>query len=94
MESSDIRELMAERLGGPKSEKVKPKLHMRMHQLDDGKFLVEHEMHGGDYSEPANTPKKFAPADLKALHDHIDTHYGEPKPEPVLASGAGVEIKS
>lgn len=86
----DLKELIAERLGGSKAKKT-ARLHMTMHPMDDGKFYVEHHMRGGEATDIADSPKQYAPAGLKELHDHIDKHYA-PKEEVAENTGSGVEV--
>jgi hypothetical protein len=70
----DIHSLMAEKLGSGKKGKKKAKLHMHIRPLDDGKYHVQHQMSGGD--EGSSEASEHAPANLKALLDHIGQHYG------------------
>lgn len=74
---NELKNLMAEKLGGMKAA-PKAKLHMHMHKMDDGKFLVEHHMRGG--SEPTPESKQFAASDMKELISHIGKHYSEEVP--------------
>lgn len=57
---------------GKDAPKKKGTLHMHLHQMNDKKFHVEHEMRGG--SEPSER-EEYGAADLKELHKHIDRHF-------------------
>lgn len=70
---------MAEKLGGGKPKKS-AKLHMNIHKMDDGKFLVQHDYRGG--TEPTPESSQHAPASMKELVAHLGKHYGEDAPEP------------
>lgn len=85
----DMHEMMAEKLGGGKKPK-KAKLHMHVHKMDDGKFMMEHHMTGGE--EAPAEPTQHAAVDIKELLSHVGKHFGgddeaapEQNPEPQQA---------
>lgn len=76
MEAHKMMELMASSLGGQEKTPKKPKLHMHIHQMDDGKFHVQHDYRGGHTLDTMPESSEHAPTDMAALHQHIDKHYG------------------
>lgn len=71
-----LKSLMAEKLGGAKKPSSKAKLHMHIHKMDDGKYLMEHHMRGG--SEPTSgEPTQHAAVNMKELISHIGKHFGD-----------------
>jgi hypothetical protein len=84
MEGGSLKELMAAHLGSGEKKK-KAKLHMNIHKLDDGKFMVEHSYRG---NEPTPESTQHAPANLKELHAHLDEHYGPEESESPAEAAA------
>lgn len=85
MEES-LKSLMAEKLGSGKKPK-KAKLHMHIHKMEDGKFMMEHHMKGG--SEPMPEPTQHAAVDMKELVSHIGKHFSDDGPAPQMAAAPG-----
>jgi hypothetical protein len=80
-----LASMMAEKLGGGKPAK-KAKLHMHIKKMEDGKYLTEHHMVGGEHH---TEPTQYAHNNIKELMSHISSHYNEPMPSQGEVSSQG-----
>jgi hypothetical protein len=66
---------LADRSGQPAR---KGKLTMTIRPTDNEKYIVQHEHKGGGLADMGKANEEHGIEDIKALHKHIDEHYGSP----------------